>query len=174
MRTIAEQDLLLRARTELPGGLTMETDTFRDGWSFVRSANARRMEEQIRTREWSFIKIADKPLRSGVGKTSQEAIAGALKLALCRISEHFNAAEVEEIELTQYPWFFLARVLLCPYRIHQNAILVVPDEALSHSPARPRRRLSKDAPGMYPHFCSAVPMLKEMLVLSRGTDGRAQ
>ncbi len=64
-----------------------------------------------------------------MGDTSQEAINGALKLALRHVSERFNAAEVERIELTQYPWFFLARVRVYPYRIQQHAVLAEVEEA---------------------------------------------
>src|ERR1035437_28140 len=129
MRTIAKLNLLLRAHIELPDGLKLASDEFSEGWDFARSVDARRLEKQIVMRGWSFTRIADGSLRSGVGDTSQEAIASALKLALRRISTHFNAVEVEHIELTQYPWFFLARVRVYPFRIQQDAVSPVPDEA---------------------------------------------
>ncbi len=122
MHMIAELSLLLRERVELPAGLTVATEEFREGWSFARTANAKRLEKKIHTLGWNFIKMPDGSLRSGVGDTSQEAIASALKLALRRIGKHFNAAEVEHIELTQYPWFFLARVTVHPYRIQQGGV----------------------------------------------------
>ena len=127
MRTIAEQNVLLRVRVELPVGLKLATHEFREGWNFV-TGDASRLEKKIRTRGWNFIKIADGTLKNGVGETSQEAIAGALKLALRQMSAHFNAVEVERIELTQYPWFYLAKVRIYPYRIQQDAILPVSDE----------------------------------------------
>jgi hypothetical protein len=34
MRTIAEENMLLRARAELPGGLNLATEEFREGWYF--------------------------------------------------------------------------------------------------------------------------------------------
>jgi len=91
MSTIAERNMLLRANTELPDGLKLATDEFREGWEFVRKYDACRLETQIARRGWNFITIAEESLRSGVGETSQEAIASALKLALRRISAHFNA-----------------------------------------------------------------------------------
>jgi len=105
-RKIAELNLLLRTAIDLPVGLELATEEFREGWNFVRPGNARRLGKKVKARGWNFIKIADGELRSGVGDTSQKAIASALKLALRRVSNHFNAAEVERIELTQYPWFF--------------------------------------------------------------------
>jgi hypothetical protein len=174
MRNIAELNLLLRVRVELPEGLRLTTEEFREGWNFARSLDAPRLEKKILKRGWNFIKIADGPLRSGVGETSQEAIASALKLTLRHVSEQFNAVEVEHIELTQYPWFFLARVMLCPCRIQKDAVPAVPDKAPSHPIVPPQRRLSMNSPELYPHFSAVTPMLKEMLFLSRSTDGRTQ
>jgi hypothetical protein len=173
MPTISESTLLLRASIELPEGLGLATDEFREGWNFARAVNAQRLEKKILTRGWNFIKVPDESLRSGVGDTSQEAIAGALKLALRRVNSHFNAAEVEHIELTEYPWFYLARVRVNPCRI-QPGELLVPVELLS-SPVAPRpRRLPLDADVLYPHFASAVPQLKQMLIVSRTEEAGPQ
>jgi hypothetical protein len=169
MRAIAELNVLLRTQIELPVGLKLATDEFREGWNFLRSTDVRRLEKKIQTRGWNFIKIADGELRSGVGETSQLAIASALKLALRRVSTHFNAAEVEHIELTQYPWFFLARVRVYPYRIQEGAVLPVPDEAVPMQVDDRPRRLPPQSPELFPHFGSAMPMLKEMLISARVT-----
>ena len=170
MRTIAELNVLLRARAELPVGLKVATEEFREGWNFMRSGGAQRLEKKIRTRGWNFIKISDGSLRSGVGDTSQEAIASALKLALRRVSTHFNAVEVEHIELTKYPWFFLARVRVYPYRIQQGAALPTPDEAAEAPMTGRQRRLAPRSAELFPHFGSAMPMLKEMLVSTKSRD----
>lgn len=122
MVTIAQSQMLLRARTELPDGLRLATEEFREGWGLVRSTSALRLGKQFKERGWSFVMIADGSFRSGVGDTSQEAIGNALKLALRHISVRFNAVEVEHIELTQYPWFLLARVMVVPYEIQPSAV----------------------------------------------------
>jgi hypothetical protein len=166
MRTIAERNMLLRARTELPNGLSLATEEFREGWNFVKTVNVQRLEKRILKRGWNFIKIPDESLRSGVGDTSQEAIASALKLALRRIGSRFNAAEVEHIELTHYPWFFLARVRVYPFRIQQSAALSAADEFLP-GPSVQQRRLPLHAAALFPSFGSAMPQLKEMLISSR-------
>jgi hypothetical protein len=173
MRTIAELNVLLRERAELPGGLKLATDEFHEGWKIVRAGNAELLKEKIQTRGWNFIRVADGSLRSGVGDTSQEAIAGALKLALRHVSEHFNAAEVERIEHTQYPWFFLARVRVYPYRIQQDADLAVVEEA-EPMEIPDRERLSPQSAEMFQQFGSAMPLLKEMLIASRNSEARTQ
>jgi hypothetical protein len=166
--------MLLRARTELPDGLRLATDEFREGWNCVRSLDALNLQKAILTHGWNLIKIADGSLRSGVGETSQEAIASALKLALRRISTQFNAAEVEHIEMTQYPWFILARVRVYPYRIQQGAALPAPDESLPVPIVPRKRRLTPHAAALYPYFGSAMPQLKQMLISSRTAQAGPQ
>ncbi len=174
MRTIAEMNMLLRVRVELPVGMRLATDEFREGWRFVRTGNAPRLKKKIQTRGWNFIKISDESVRSGVGDTSQEAIACALKLALRRVSERHNAVEIEHIELTTYPWFYLARVRVHPYRIQLGAVLAVSDQpAVDPIPSR-SRRLPSQAAELFPHFGSAMPMLKELVIASRSSQARAQ
>jgi hypothetical protein len=80
--------------------------------------------------------------RGGVGKTSQEAIAGALKLALRRVSERFNAAEVESIKLKKYPWFVVAKVKVYPYQIQQGAVLSASDGATTLTASPPANELA--------------------------------
>jgi hypothetical protein len=164
MRTIAELNMLLREQVELPLGLKLTTEEFREGWSFVRKADARRLGKKIQTRGWNFIRIADGSLRSGVGDTSQEAIASALKLALRRVSIHFNAVEVKQIELTKYPWFVLARVKVYPYRIQREAQVQLMEETLPLPVASRSRGLLDGSSEILPDFSRAMPMLKEMLV----------
>jgi hypothetical protein len=174
MRPIAELNVLMRVQTELPDGLLVATQEFREGWSFVRAANAQRLGKKIKTRGWNFIKIANGSLRSGVGDTSQEAIASALKLALRRIGAHLNAVEVERIELTHYPWFYLARVRVSTYRIQQGPILHVADETGAIPMNLQRRLLPVESPALFPQFGSAMPMLKEMLTSSARFEARMQ
>ena len=173
MHNIAEMNMLLRVRAELPAGLRLATEEFREGWNFVRSGDARRLEKKIQARGWNFIKIADGFMKSGVGETSQEAIAGALKLALRHVNTYFNAVEVEHIELTQYPWFFLARVRVYPYRIQQGAVLPVSDEAEPMPIAPRQRRLSPQSAELYPHFGSDMSLLKDLLISSRSSQARS-
>jgi len=147
MPYIAERNLLLRARIEVPAGLKVMKKEFQ-GWTFV-SGDASRVEKKIRTGGWSFVKIADPSMRSGVGESSQEAIASALRLALRRIGEHFNAVEVEHIELKQYPWFFLARIRIYPCCIRQKAVLPLPYEAAPVPIASPQRHLALHSAAMH-------------------------
>jgi len=167
MRNITESNMLLRTPLALPEDLGVATETFREGWQFVRTANAKKMKQKIKARGWNFIRIGDGSLRSGVGDTSQEAIASALRLALLRVGKQFSAAEVEHIEISRYPWFFLARVRVYPYWIQQSEDLPLPVSAPAPPQFPRQRRLPLNAAALYPQFGSAMPMLKQMLVSSR-------
>jgi len=153
MHKITELNMLLRARVELPDGMKLAMVEFREGWNFVRTGNAQRLEKKIQTRGWNFIRIAS-----------------ALKLALRRVSGHFNAVEVEHIELTRYPWFFLARVKVYPYRIQQGAVLPISDAAMPDPvPLRPRRFPDGSA-ALFPKYNRAIPLLRELLVASHSSE----
>jgi hypothetical protein len=178
MCTIAESNVVLRAQSELPTGFKVATEEFRTGWNRMVSGGVRRLERKVRTRGWNFIRIADGALRSGVGETSEKAVASAMKLALERVDARSTAVEVERIELTKYPWFVLARVRVHPYRIQQGLALPVLEESAVAPMAASRRRLSTKAAEVDAPFLSAMPMLKEMLTSSgnsaQGNSAQAQ
>ena len=90
MGKISKLTMLLREGIDLPDNLRLVTEEFREGWSFVRSGGARRLDKEIRRRGWHFIRVGEGWLRSGVGKTSQEAIAGALKLTGAVVLENLR------------------------------------------------------------------------------------
>ena len=138
MRTIAEMDMLIRAWMELPAGLQLTTDQFREGWQIVQPEEAGELKKKMRTGEWNLIRTGDGILKSGLGDTSREAINCAIKRALRTISERIAAVEVGEIKLMRYPWFCLAGVTVFPYWIQQSSGSEMPDRATLLAPA-PRR-----------------------------------
>jgi hypothetical protein len=131
VRTMAnktELNLLLRSQAGLPEGLRLVKKELCEGWCSVQTRNAKWLEREICAKGWSFDRMMEGLRGSGVGETSQKAIAAALRLALRQMSEQFSAVEVERIQLTQYPWFFLARASVSPIRIQQRAVPSVSDE----------------------------------------------
>ena len=139
MRDIVELNVLLRVRTELPQGLTLATDGFREGWNRLRTRNANGLERKLKACSWHFTR--DKSvMSSGTGQTPQQAIACALDHALAEVGPELNAIEVGEIQSTQYPWFWLARVSIHAFRIQKSEELAAQDLAvLAHnSDAQPR------------------------------------
>jgi hypothetical protein len=162
MRAIAELTILLRPADRLTGGLQLVAAEFRGGWKFARLAGAGRIEKKVLARGCHFIRFTDGLLRSGVGDTSQEAIASALMLALRRVSSNSNAVEVEH------------RVRVHPYRIQQDAALTATYEAAPRTIVPRQRRLPRQPANLYPDYGSAMPVLKQMLILSGKTHGRAK
>lgn len=163
---IHESNVLLREQTELPTGFKLAAEEFHEGWKRIRTRGARRLEKKIQTCGWNLICIADEWLQSGVGDTSQKAIANALKLALRRVGAYSNAVEVKRIEMKQYPWFFLATVRMLAYRIQQDATLSFADEVAARPMAMRRTRLPSSAVVHDPEFSNAMPLLKEILAAS--------
>jgi hypothetical protein len=171
MRPIAEPNLLLRVCAELPPGLKLATLKFREGWSFSRSVDVRRLEERIAHLGWNLVRINDRTLGSGVGDTAQLAIADALKLALRNVSKYIHAVEVERIQLTQYPWFFLARVMVCPYLIRPGADLPVHYDREPFLIV-PRQQRPNHPHALYPHFGSVMPQLRQIMISSQESENR--
>ncbi len=167
MHTLAERNILLREQVPMPSGLNLAREAFREGWDLMPRANADGLARKMRVHGWSLQKIGEGVLRSGVGATTKEAVASALKLSLRHIGELFSAVEVTRIELTQYPWFYLARVSVNPYLIEQCAILPVADYASPRSLTEQPRRAMRKSPVRVPYFASAIPQLKEILIASR-------
>jgi hypothetical protein len=152
MNGIAEKNVLLRAQIELPAGFKVATDEFHEGWHRMRCGGTGRLEKKMKTRGWSFVRTPGGTLRSGVGKTEQEAVGSALSQALGEMNPDWNAVEVGRMEVTKYPWFFVARVRVQPYRIQAGA---------AHEAAMPAAATaSAGAPRRYPQYGGAMPMLR--------------
>jgi len=158
MPNIAERTMLLRGSPAIPEDLKLATAEFQEGWNLVESGDAIWLDKGVRKSGWHFIWIAEKSLRGGVGQTSQEAIAGALKLALRGVNERYNAAEVEHIKLTRYPWFFVASVRVYPYQIQQSKNLSFSVESKS-LPIPPHARTAAIARNrVSPAFSSGISL----------------
>jgi hypothetical protein len=173
MRKITELDVLLRAQAELPAGFKLAQQTFSAGWSFMRLGDVGRLEKMVRGRGWSCIRSAEGQLHGGVGKTSQEAVSSALSLALLQLNTHFNAVEVEGIEVSSYPWFVLARVRVYPYRIQEGAELIMPAQLQGASTKVERKPTSWDSAGGF-RFGGPVPLLKGLLIAPRTSERRRE
>jgi hypothetical protein len=174
MSNRTEPIVLLRVRTELPDGLNLQTSEFDSGWDFIRYGRAGGLEKKIQKREWHFIRIAGESLQCGVGATSRQAFAGALKVALSGIGAYFNAVEVRRIHLTKYPWFVLIRVGVYPIRIQQSAVEAVPDDVLRIPVTASARQFPVRPPWLSPGPDCRMAPLRKMLNPPANTLERAQ
>lgn len=174
MRKIAVCNVLLRKQIGLPIGLNVPREELGEGWDLIHCEDSKQFKEKIQACGWNLIKIECGLRRSGVGETSDEAISTALRVSLRHISEYFNVVEVDGIELTEYRWFFLARVALSPYRMQNEAVQAVPDDVPARQIVRPQSRLARKPPELSSHYTAALPTLKESLVLSKSIEGEVQ
>ncbi len=165
MSTIAESNVLLRTQADFPAGFKVATEELLAGWRLMRTGGAKRLKQKIQKCGWNFIQIAQGALRSGVGPSAKEAVSSALRLALRRIDPRSNAVEIEGVEVTKYPWFFLARVRVRPYRIQLDAELahVSSEQGLDAEEDEAVPHLAE----VYPQFGAALPMLRTLLVSER-------
>ncbi len=159
MHKISELNMLIRTQVELPHGLKLPIEEFQEGWNFARSVDARRLHKRILKHKWNFIKTTVRLEKSGVGPTSQHAIAGALTLALRPINSHFNAVEIDHIQLIRYPWFFLARVTILPYCIQESASPPICNDAVSPAIRSRQMSLQSQTASLHPLFASAIAQL---------------
>jgi hypothetical protein len=174
MHHIAKLTVLMRARVELPADFKLATDSFQEGWDFLRSGGALRLERKFQRCGWHFIKFEGSPVRSGVGDTVESAIASAVKLALRRVSVFFNAVEIQHIQITNYPWFVLARIVVNPYRIQQDQVVPEPDQYISAAIHPRQRKWPEDAGNLYPQFGCAMPLFKQLLTAPGNQEARPQ
>ena len=122
MQDIVELTVLSRDTIKLPEALMATAESFEEGWNFIRFGNVHWPDGAVRRCGGHFVWIAEPSLRSGVGQTAQAAIGAALKLALRRLNPGADAANVDSIQLIQYPWFVIARVGISPYHIHADGV----------------------------------------------------
>jgi len=57
VRTIAEMNMLIRAWMEVPAGLQLTTDQFREGWEIVQPEEAGELKRKMRTSERKLIRM---------------------------------------------------------------------------------------------------------------------
>jgi|HubBroStandDraft_1064217.scaffolds.fasta_scaffold390603_1 hypothetical protein len=130
MQDIAELTVLTRVTAALPNSLRISTEDFQEGWSFVTSGDVHRVDKAVRDCGWHFIWVAEPSQRGGVGQTEQVAVVSALKLALRRVNPGFNAANIDNIVITKYPWFFIAKIKIYPCQIQQGSVLKTSNRAI--------------------------------------------
>ncbi len=116
-----EPAFVLRVDARLPIDLKLTTRKFREGWDSVPSSDARVLGKRVERCQWQLVVDAKPLLKGGLGKTPQAATASALRLALRQVSESFNAARVEYLDVNKYPWFYLATVAVYPHAIKQDS-----------------------------------------------------
>ena len=94
-------------------------------WSVVEEIPALVFDAMIRHAGWHFMWLQEPCSRKGIGLTEEAAIRRALFHALKGVSKRFNAAELDCIQITQYPGFQIANVTVQTLQIQRHASLKI-------------------------------------------------
>jgi hypothetical protein len=82
-------------------------------------------DTMVRQAGWHFMWLQEASSRRGIGLTEEAATRRALSLALKGVSKRFNAAELDFIQITEYPGFQVANVTVQTLQIQRHASLNV-------------------------------------------------
>ena len=100
-------------------------------------------DSMVRRAGWHFMWLQGACCRRGFGLSVQTAIRQGLLRALNGVPKAFNAAELDSVEITEYPGFQIAVVIVQPLHIQENAQLNVASERhLQLSPQKKRDRFA--------------------------------
>ena len=120
--------IFLRTGCSLPPGLALNQELFCESWMSVEDTTASSLDVKVRSANWHFMWLTESHPSLGIGRTAESAYRNAIALALKKIQQRFNAAELSLLKITKYPGFQVASVVLHSRQIQQHASLGLADE----------------------------------------------
>lgn len=120
--------IFLRTECSLPHGLALIQEPFCERWMSVEDTTATAPDIKLRSADWHFMWLTEVHTCLSIGRTAESASSNAIALALKKVQQRFNAAELSLLTITKYPGFQVARVILQPRQIQQHASLGLVDE----------------------------------------------
>jgi hypothetical protein len=115
--------VFLRHGCILPDRLEPCLQTVGDGWSLVEEIPALVFDTMIRRAGWHFIWLQGACSRRGLGLSQKVATRRALLRALKGVPKQFNCAELDLVQVKEYPGFLIANVRVQPLHIQESAVL---------------------------------------------------
>ena len=115
--------IFLREGCTLPDRFVLQKERFCQNWMLVEGLAALTLDAKIRNAGWHFMWMMGSNCRRGCGRTREGAIHQALERALKVTAKQFNASELDSFQVKKYPGFYLAKVILQPRRIQQQAAI---------------------------------------------------
>lgn len=135
--TVNLHSVFLRSGCVLPDRVHPSRKPVGAEWSVVEDVPALAFDTVIRRAGWHFMWLQDGSSRSAMGLTEEAAIRRALHRALKGVAKRFNAAELDSIQITQFPGFQIANVTVKTLQIQQGSSLKFPAEQYPQAvPAR--------------------------------------
>lgn len=120
--------IFLRTGCSLPRGLALVQEPFCEKWISVEDTTAAALDIKVRSANWHFIWLTEAHSGVAMGLTAESACSSAIALALKKVQQRFNTAELSVLKITKYPGFQVARVILQTRQIQQHASLGLADE----------------------------------------------
>jgi hypothetical protein len=133
MRELEQHTIFLREHIMLPEGIALAGETICDGWVVLQSGDAPWLDKTIRGVGWNSSVLTRMYWKSGYANSAQDAIHRAAQLALRKVDERFNAAEIGHIVVAKHLWFYVARVGIFSRYIQESPFLGSCDELSTRS-----------------------------------------
>jgi hypothetical protein len=115
--------VFLRDACVLPSQFDLLQEPFSRGWAEAIGTVASELDAAIRGVGWHFMWLADSYSSQALGRTAETAIHRALACALPGVNRRLNAAELDSIQVTNFPGFRIARVTVQARQIQSQASL---------------------------------------------------
>ena len=122
--------IFLRKDCLLPSGLGLIQKQFCESWMSVEDTTVAALETKVRSTGWHFMWLMEAYSCLGVGRTAESARGRAITLALSKVKQSFNAAELGLVKFTKYPGFQVARIILHTRQIQQHVSLGFGEEVV--------------------------------------------
>ncbi len=123
-----QHSVFLRSACELPNRLDPIREPLGNDWARVEDLDAPVLDTMIRQAGWHFMWMQGSCSRMGFGMSRGNATRRALNRALDGIAVRFNAAELESVDVAEYPGFHVATVIVQPRQIQQQTSLDCPND----------------------------------------------
>jgi hypothetical protein len=94
----------------------------------VEGTTASALDIKLRSADWHFMWLTEAHSCLGIGRTAESACTNAIVLALKKVQQRFNAAELTLLKITKCSGFQVAKVILQTRQIQQHASLGLVDE----------------------------------------------
>lgn len=128
--------VFLRKDCILPDHLEPLQEPVCDNWTMVQEIAAPVFDSVISQSGWNLVWINGASSRRGFGATQENATSRALARALEGVRQRFNAAELDSVQVTKYPGFYIAKVAVQPRQIQHDTSLEISELAMSDKSPR--------------------------------------
>jgi hypothetical protein len=122
-KIVKRHSVFLRKGCDMPAHFDLAQQPCADNWMLLEEIESPVLDTMIRHAGWHFVCFKGPFSRSGVGLSRDGAIHQALARALKGLKMRFNAAELESVEVSSYPFFHIAKVILQGRHIQQHTSL---------------------------------------------------